>query len=205
MLHVIRNRDEHEAGPSNVTGPSSKKTKRIQERYTWEIKKKGSVIKKSGDTFLTMKKCILDAKKIKLAANETIDYRAEDWEHDGKGDIIDHVFKYLLQHDYKIICFFKCHGCLVNDECPDNHEIFCIKSSVFIPSMNIACEAHKKIHVWRLQEAVYKVAPDFSIEAPGSEDINQYLIGVSDELYRMGNQPFEAELCVLDDINISDD
>ena len=39
----------------------------------------------------------------------------------------------------------------------------------------MAREAHKKIHVWRLQEALFKVAPEFNIEPPGGEEINQYL------------------------------
>lgn len=201
-LHVIRNRVEN---PDDAqTSPGGKKAKRSIERFRWEIKKKGQVVKKGSQYFLTMKRCIVDAKMVKLGTNENIDYIAEDWEYDSKMDVIERVFVYLLRHDYDIMSYFKCHGCKASLITPENHEGFCLKADETLVDPCMARAAHMKIQNWRLIEAVNMVASEYNIGRVEREEINEFLSGVTSEIYtRILEINFEAELGLLDDIHVS--
>lgn len=193
---AVKQRTPREGDEASTGGPRAKRIRTV-ERYEWEIKKKGAIVRKSDHVFLTMQQCMADVSDIKLTSGEVVGYACNNFLFEKNSDIISKVFLYLFKQDYCMVCFFKCGGCQNKTQ---DHEDFCLKSDKFTFSSTISIYCQEKISPVRLARATNIVKGLFGIYDYFSlEDINDFLNTVDSlDLSEIQREMFEREFNILD-------
>lgn len=178
-----------------------KKAGRATEKFHWVIKtKKGAVVKRSKDVFLSMRNCMEDAKRNKLNSTDVLDYETTQFKFETE-DIIERVAMFLLNHDYQLIASTKCEGCTMLNGLAD-HALFCLKNGESVIDKSFMIKAHKRITEWRLHDDMLQIADVYNLHPRDISlvEVGQVLSRVNEDTYqKILDQSFEWELNVLND------
>lgn len=202
IVEVIKSKGVNTENEADGGEPPAKRMKTI-ERYQWEIKKKGTIVRKSKAVFLTMRECMAEAGALKLNSGEILGYSCNNFDFADNSDIIKKVYTYLYKQDYEVICFFKCLACQKESVV---HNEFCLKATKFVFNELIGTSCQERISPMRLTIAVNKIRENYGVyEYLSIGDIHEFLDKAPTLNFSgIHEMIFEAELQILDIQNIGE-
>lgn len=201
--------------PTGVEKPVKKrKSVASFEVFKWVVKKDDIAVRFSPRDYLTMKRCLNDAKLQLLGKDEIIDFETFNQDCLDFAQLVEKIYAYIFSREYGNRVTMHCRCCSQQDSLNQMdaqiddlyHASYCVHSDKFELDLKHAGGAHLRISHGRLREACLLMAPFFRVdqEQVALPAIKTYLdekmisTETIPDISRALHQHFEVEFAEID-------